>query len=471
MMQMNKNSYDYDVLVIGSGPGGYVAAIRAAQKGLRTAVIEKDALGGICLNWGCIPTKALLKNAEIMHYLNRGAEFGFEIKEASFDFPKIVNRSREVAEVNSKGVEYLFKKNKIEHLSAFGRLESDHTVVLLDDSGKDKKKVSASHIIIATGGRARSLPDIEFDGKQILSYKEAMVLKKPPKKMVIIGAGAIGVEFAYFYNTFGTEVHLIEMMQQVLPIEDEEISKQLERSFKKQGINIYTGNKVEKLQKSAKGIKVTLSANGNKKDLSGDVALVAIGIMGNIENIGLDKLGINVKKNSIKVNEFYQTNIPSIYAIGDVIGAPWLAHVASHEGIIAIDHIRGEAPHPLDYSNVPGCTYCQPQVASIGYTEKKAKEMDYDIKVGKFPFRASGKARAIGEIDGMVKLIFDAKYGELLGAHILGAEATEIIAELGVAKSLETTNYELQHTIHAHPTLSEAVMEAAADAVGEAIHI
>jgi dihydrolipoamide dehydrogenase len=468
---MNAHSYDYNVAVIGSGPGGYVAAIRASQKGLKTAVIEKDALGGICLNWGCIPTKALLKNAEIMHTLKRADEFGFKFSDFSFDFKKIIKRSREVADINSKGVEYLFKKNKIEHVAGSGKLLDSHTISLADKNGGEIGKITADKIIVASGGRARGFPGVEFDGKKIITYKEAMTLPELPKTLIIIGAGAIGVEFAYFYNTFGTEVHLVEMLPHILPIEDAEIAAQLERSFKKQGIKLYTNSKVEKLQKSAKRVKVMLSSNGKNSELEGEIALVAIGVQGNVENLGLENLGIRVEKNAIKVNEYYQTTVPNIYAIGDVIGAPWLAHVASHEGIIAADHLHGEKPHPLDYRSVPGCTYCQPQVASIGLTEEKAKAIGQEIMIGRFPFRASGKARAIGEVDGLVKLIFDAKYGELLGAHILGPEATELIAELGMAKALETTNYELQHTMHAHPTLSEAIMEAAADATGQAIHI
>jgi dihydrolipoamide dehydrogenase len=468
---MNAHSYDYNVAVIGSGPGGYVAAIRASQKGLKTAVIEKDALGGICLNWGCIPTKALLKNAEIMHTLKRADEFGFKFSDFSFDFKKIIKRSREVADINSKGVEYLFKKNKIEHVAGSGKLLDSHTISLADKNGREIGKITADKIIVASGGRARGFPGVEFDGKKIITYKEAMTLPELPKTLIIIGAGAIGVEFAYFYNTFGTEVHLVEMLPHILPIEDAEIAAQLERSFKKQGIKLYTNSKVEKLQKSAKRVKVMLSSNGKNSELEGEIALVAIGVQGNVENLGLENLGIRVEKNAIKVNEYYQTTVPNIYAIGDVIGAPWLAHVASHEGIIAADHLHGEKPHPLDYRSVPGCTYCQPQVASIGLTEEKAKAIGQEIMIGRFPFRASGKARAIGEVDGLVKLIFDAKYGELLGAHILGPEATELIAELGMAKALETTNYELQHTMHAHPTLSEAIMEAAADATGQAIHI
>ncbi len=468
---MSPNSYDYDVLVIGSGPGGYVAAIRAAQKGFRTAVIEKDALGGICLNWGCIPSKALLKNAELMHHFQRADEFGFKVSEVSFDFKKIIKRSREVADINSKGVQFLFKKNKIEHIPGIGSLKDEHTVLVQSTSDKKEKTVTSDKIIIATGGRARAFPGVEYDGKKIITYKEAMLLDKPPKKMIVIGAGAIGVEFSYFYNSFGTEVHLIEMLPHILPIEDAEIAGQLERSFKKQGIKLYMGSKVEKLQKTKNGVKVVVSGKGKETEIEGDLALVAIGILGNIENLGLEALGIETEKNSIKVNKFYQTKVPNVYAIGDVIGAPWLAHVASHEGITAVEHMHGDNPQPMDYTNVPGCTYCQPQVASLGLTEEKAKEAGYELKIGRFPFRASGKARAIGETEGLVKLIFDAKYGELLGAHILGSEATEMIAELGIAKTLETTNWEIEHTVHAHPTLSEAVMEAAGDASGEAIHI
>ncbi len=465
------NDFDYDLIVVGGGPGGYVAAIRAAQRGVKTAVVERDALGGICLNWGCIPTKALLKNAEIMHYFQRSDEFGFKIADYSFDFEKIIQRSREVADVNSKGVEYLFKKNKIEHISGYGKLKDANTVSVSGADGKEIKKVTAKNIIIATGGRPRSIPGVEFDGKKILTSKEAMVLKNPPKRLLIIGAGAIGVEFAYFYNSFGSEVHLVEMMPNILPLEDSESSKLVERSFKKQKIKLYTNTRVEKIGKSKKGVSIEISAKGKTSTLEGDVALIAIGIQGNVENIGLEGLGIETEKSFIKVNEYYQTSQPNIYAIGDVIGAPLLAHVASHEGILAIEHILGNNPNPLDYKNVPACTYCQPQVASLGMTEKQASDAGYELKIGKFPFRASGKARAIGETEGQVKLIFDAKYGELLGAHIVGSEATEMIAELGIAKTLETTNYEIENTIHAHPTLSEAVMEAAGDASGEAIHI
>jgi dihydrolipoamide dehydrogenase len=468
---MGKGREEYDLIVIGGGPGGYVAAIRASQKGLRTAVVEKDALGGVCLNWGCIPTKALLKNAEMMNAFKRAEEFGFSVKEVSFDFNKIIQRSRTVAETNSKGVEFLFKKNNIVHISGHARLKSNRSVAIVNSSGKEEKEIFAQHIILATGGRAREFPGTKFDGKKIISSKEAMLLNKPPQKLLIIGAGAIGVEFAYFYNSFGSEVFLIEMLPQILPLEDAEIASLLSRSFKKQGIHIMTDTRVEKMEKTKTGIKVKVTSNQKEDVYEGDVALVAIGIQGNIENLGLEELNIPVEKSFISVNEYYQTELSNIYAIGDIIGAPWLAHVASHEGILAVDHLTGGFPKPLDYSNIPGCTYCQPQVASLGLTEKKAREAGYEVKIGKFPFRASGKARAIGELDGMVKLIFDSKYGELLGAHILGAEATELIGELGVAKTLETTSLELLHTVHAHPTLSEAIMEAAGDSLGEAIHI
>ena len=468
---MSDKSYDYQLVVIGSGPGGYVAAIRAAQKGMKTAVVEGRELGGVCLNWGCIPTKALLRSAEVWNHIQRAGEFGLKVKESEFDFPAIIKRSRQVADINSRGVAYLFKKNKIEHIRGWGRLGGEHLVTVTDDDGKVVRTIRAEYIIIATGGRTRSFPGVEFDGKRIISSKEAMLLQEPPKRLAIIGGGAIGVEFAYFYHSFGSEVHLIEMMPHLLPLEDAEVVSHLERSFKKQGIQVYTEARVDKLEKTDQGVRIQLTRKGKETELETDVALVAIGVTGNVENVGLDQLSIQVEKNAIQVNEFYQTSVPYIYAIGDVIGAPYLAHVASHEGIIAVDHLRGANPKPLDYQNIPGCTYAQPQVASVGLTEEKAKEQGLEIKVGRFPFRASGKARAIGEVDGMVKLIFDAKYGELLGAHIVGPEATELIAELGVARTLETTFHELQHTVHAHPTLSEAIMEAAGDALGEAIHI
>lgn len=462
----NKN---YDLTIIGGGPGGYVAAIRGAQLGLQVAVIEKDKLGGVCLNWGCIPTKALLKNAEIYNLLKNSEEYGLNVDQIKIDFKKIIKRSRDVALRNSKGVEYLFKKNYITHISGFGRLISNDKVEILRD-GKVSETITSKHIIIATGARPRTIPGIEIDRKKIITSKEAMLLDEPPEKLVIIGAGAIGVEFAYFYNTFGTKVTLIEMLPNILPQEDKEISKLLESIFKKSGIEIITNSKVEKATIEDK-VKISLSTGGNVSEIEGDIALIAIGVQGNIENIGLDVVGIKHEKSFINVDNYYRTNVNGVYAIGDVIGPPLLAHVASAEGIICVEAIAGKNPAVLDYNNVPGCTYCQPQVASIGLTEEEAIRQGYKIKVGRFPFSASGKARAIGETDGLVKLIFDEKYGELLGAHILGSDATEMIAEIGIARTLGTTAYEIIKTVHAHPTLSEAIMEAAANAYGESIHI
>jgi dihydrolipoamide dehydrogenase len=459
----------FDIAIIGGGPGGYVAAIRAAQLGFKTAVIERDKLGGICLNWGCIPTKALLKNAEIYHQFKRAEEWGISYKDLKFDFSKIVKRSRDVALKNSKGVEYLFKKNKVEHISGFGKILGKGKVEVSKDS-KPVETISAKHIIVATGARPRTLPNVQIDGKQVISYMEAMVLPEIPKSMVIIGAGAIGVEFGYFYNAFGTRVTIVEMMSNILPIEDREVSKLLESSFRKSGIETFTEAKVDNV-KTSKEVVVSVTTKDGKKDLKADVALMAIGVQGNVETMGLESLGVRVEKGWIQVDDYSRTNVEGIYAIGDVAGPPWLAHVASREGIVCVEAIAGKNPQPINYDNVPGCTYCQPQVASLGLTEEKAKESGYEIKVGRFPFSANGKARAIGETAGLVKLIFDAKYGELLGAHILGSEATEMIAELGVGKTLETMANGIYGTIHAHPTLSEAIMEAAEDAYGHAIHI
>ena len=459
----------FDVAVIGGGPGGYVAAIRASQLGMKVAVIERDKLGGVCLNWGCIPTKALLKNAEIFQHFKHADEWGITYKDLQFDFPKIIARSRKVAQLNSKGVEYLFKKNKIEHISGFGKLLGSGKVEV-SNGGKVSETVSAKHIIVATGARARTIPGVAIDGKQIISSTEAMSLQSLPKSMIVIGAGAIGVEFAYFYNAFGTKVTIVEMLPNILPVEDKELSKLLESSFKKSGVEIFTETKVESVT-TGKEVSVAISTKEGKKTLKADVALMAIGVQGNVENIGLEKLGVKVEKGWIQVDDFGKTNVPGIYALGDVAGSPWLAHVASKEGIICVEAIAGKNPQPIDYDNIPGCTYCQPQVASLGLTEEKALAAGYQIKVGRFPFSASGKARAIGATEGLVKLIFDAKYGELLGAHILGSEATEMIAELGAAKTLETTVDGIAKTIHAHPTLSEAIMEAAENAYGHSIHI
>jgi dihydrolipoamide dehydrogenase len=459
----------FDIAIIGGGPGGYVAAIRAAQLGFKTTVIERDRLGGVCLNWGCIPTKALLKNAEIFQQFKRADEWGISYADLRFDFSKIVKHSRDVALRNSKGVEYLFKKNKIDLIPGIGKLLGKEKIEVSKDD-KPIETVKAKHIIIATGARPRSLPNVKIDGKQVISSTEAMLLQSPPKSMIIIGAGAIGVEFGYFYNSFGTRVTLIEMMPNILPIEDKEISRLLESSLKKAGIEILTESTVENVR-IGKEVKVSVNTKDAKKELNADVALMAIGVQGNVENIGLETVGIKVEKSWIQVDDFSRTNIEGIYAIGDVAGPPWLAHVASKEGIVCIEAIAGNNPLPINYDNIPGCTYCQPQVASIGMTEEKAIASGYQMKIGRFPFTASGKARAINETDGLVKLIFDAKYGELLGAHILGSDATEMIAELGVAKTLESTASGIYGTIHAHPTLSEAIMEAAENAYGHAIHI
>jgi dihydrolipoamide dehydrogenase len=464
-------SEQYDLVVLGAGPGGYVAAIRAAQLGMNVAVVEKDDVGGICLNWGCIPTKSLLRNAEIYHLFKRSKEFGFTVSGLEVDFSKVIKRSRQVSERLVKGIQFLLKKNEIDSIKGFGRLVKNNTIEVLDDKQKVVQTIQAKNIIVATGARPREIPGVKFDGKKVISSKEAMVLPKIPESMIIIGAGAIGVEFAYFYNAFGTKVTVVEMLPHILPIEDAEIVQVLERSFKKSKINILADTKVESVDAKGEKVNVTVSNEKGEQKLEADVALMAIGVRGNIENIGLDELGVELEKGYIKVDETYQTNVPGIFAIGDIIGPPWLAHVASAEGITAVEFMADKNPKPVDYSNIPGCTYCIPQVASLGLTEEKAIEAGYKLKIGRFPFRGIGKALAYGESDGMVKLIFDAKYGELLGAHIIGADATELIAEMGIAKSLETTFEEIHKTIHAHPTMSEAIMEAAAAADGAAIHI
>lgn len=461
----------YDIAVLGGGPGGYVAAIRAAQLKFKTAIIEKDKLGGICLNWGCIPTKALLKNAEVLHTIKKASDYGITIQGYTVDFNKIIKRSRDVSSRIVKGVEFLMRKNKIDRYDGFGKLIDKNTIEVTDASGK-QTLVKAKNIIIATGARARELPGVKNDGKKIISSSEAMTLSEQPKEMIIIGAGAIGVEFAYFYTELGTKITLIEMMPQILPIEDEEISKTLEKEFTNNGIRVLTNTKVTSVEKTENGVSVKVESKGKEEVLSADVALVAIGVQGNIEGIGLEDLGIKTEKSFIVVDKkTYQTNVPNIYAIGDVNGPPWLAHVASAEGIACVEQIAGLNNSGVDYNSIPGCTYCQPQVASIGLTEKKARELGYEIEIGKYPFRSHGKSLAVGENIGFVKLIFDKKYGELLGAHIIGADATELIAELGLAKNLEATAESIFKTIHAHPTLSEAVMEAAANAKGEAIHL
>ncbi len=470
----------YDIAILGGGPGGYVAAIRAGQLGLKTVVIDKDKLGGICLNWGCIPTKSLLKNAEIFDTVkNHGEDFGITAKELSFDFTKIIKRSRNISDTITRNVEMLVKKNKVDRIKGFGKLAAKNQIDIYDDNGKEIQTINADKIIIATGARPRVVPSIPVDKKMIITSAEAMNLPEQPKELIVIGAGAIGIEFAYFYNVLGTKVTVIEMLDSILPIEDREVSDALSKSFKKRGIEIYTNASVEKAEiwestPSGKGdkVKVTISAGSAKKEITADKVLSAIGVTGNVEGIGLEELGIELYKNHIKVNKStYETNIKGIFAIGDVIGPPWLAHVASAEGIHCVEKIKGMNPHDINYDAIPGCTYCQPQVASVGLTESKAKEAGYEVKVGKFPFMASGKAFAVGEREGFVKFVTDAKYGEILGVHIIGSEATELIAEAALAKTLEATTESLIKTVHAHPTLSESVMEAAAAVYGESIHI
>jgi len=460
----------YDVAVIGGGPGGYVAAIRASQLGMKSVVIEKEKLGGLCLNWGCIPSKALLRSAEVYHIIQNASDYGISVGSLKFDSKKIIKRSRDAADKLSKGVQFLLRKNKIDHISGTGVI-SKPGVIRVSNNGKTQE-VKAKNIVIATGGFTRSLPGVEIDKKKVISSREALILDKLPKSIIIIGGGPIGVEFAYFYNAFGVKCTIVEMLPGILPLEDIELTKILTRNFKKNGIDLLTETKVESVKTSAKGVTVKVSGKGGTvKELQGDVALMAVGFGGLVEGLGLEKLGVKIEKSFIKVDENYKTNVDGVYAIGDVIGPPLLAHVASAEGIYMVEKMAGQNPAPIDYDNIPGCTYCQPQVASVGMTEQKAIDAGHKVKVGRFPFQANGKSIAIGETEGLVKLVFDEKYGELLGAHIIGVEATDMIAELGVAKALETTATEVLKTVHAHPTLSEAVMEAAADALGEAIHI
>ncbi len=463
----------FDIAVLGGGPGGYVAAIRASQLGFKTVVIDKSELGGICLNWGCIPTKALLKSAEYYDVINkRAGEFGISVEGLSYDFKKIIKRSRDVSKRVVKGVEYLMRKNKITRVKGFGTFVDKNTILVTDENGNETEKISFDKVIIATGGRTRILPNIPVDGKFIITSKEAMSLEEAPGEMIIVGAGAIGIEFAYFYSVLGTKVTIVEMLDSVVPVEDKEVSETLKKAFLKRGIKIHLSTTVKEAVVENDKVKVVIEKDGKTEELFADKVLSAIGVVGNIENFGLEKIGVKTERNSIIVDkETYATNIEGVYAVGDVIGPPWLAHVASHEAIHCVEKIKGLDVFPIDYNSIPGCTYAIPQIASIGLTEEKAKEEGYEIKIGKFPFSASGKATAIGEREGFVKLIYDAKYGELLGAHIIGAEATELIAELGVAKHLEGTFESLLQTIHAHPTLSEAIMEAAGEAYGEAIHI
>ena len=461
---------NYDVIVLGSGPGGYVTAIRASQLGLKTAVIEKESLGGVCLNWGCIPTKALLKSANVYEYINHAEDYGIKVSSHKADFNAVVKRSRTVAEKMSGGVQFLMKKNKIDVIMGTGKVIPGKQIEVTDDKGKTTTH-SANQIIIATGAKSRQLPNLVQDGKQVIGYREAMVLPKMPKKMVIVGSGAIGVEFAYFYNAMGVDVTIVEFLPNIVPVEDIDVSKQLEKTFKKKGISIMTNSSVEKVNKSDKGCEVIVKSKKGEESISCDIVLSAVGIQPNIENIGLEETGIIVDAGKIVVNEFYETNIPGYYAIGDVVAGQALAHVASAEGITCVEKIAGHNPEPIDYNNIPGCTYCSPEIASVGMTEKAAKEAGYELKVGKFPFSASGKASAAGHNDGFIKLIFDAKYGELLGGHMIGANVTEMIAEIVALRKLETTGHELIKTVHPHPTMSEAVMEAAAAAYDEVIHI
>lgn len=460
----------YDVIVLGSGPGGYVTAIRASQLGLKTAVVEREALGGICLNWGCIPTKALLKSANVFEYIEHAEDYGISVAAPKADFGGMVKRSRGVADGMSKGVQFLMKKNKIDVIMGNGKLLPGKQLEVTDEAGK-KQTLSAEHIIIATGARSRQLPSITQDGKNIIGYREAMTLKDQPKRMVVVGSGAIGAEFAYFYNAIGTEVTVVEYQDRIVPVEDSDVSKQLEKSFKKSGIKVMTSSEVLGVESKGKEQVVKIKTKKGEETIACDVVLSAAGVVANIENIGLEDVGIVVDHGKVVVDDYYATNIPGYYAIGDCVPGPALAHVASAEGITCVEKIAGHMPEPIDYGNIPGCTYCFPEVASVGMTEAQAKEAGHEIKVGKFPFSASGKASASGHKDGFVKLVFDAKYGELLGGHMIGANVTEMVAELVALRKLETTGHELIKTVHPHPTLSEAVMEAAAAAYDEVIHL
>ena len=456
---------NYDVIVLGSGPGGYVTAIRASQLGLKTAVVEKESLGGVCLNWGCIPTKALLKSAQVFEYLNHADDYGLSAENVTQDFKKIIARSRNVASGMSKGVTFLMKKNKIDVLKGFGKVKKNNIVSV------DGNEYTAKHIIIATGARSRILPSIEQDGKQIIGYREAMTLEKQPKSITIVGSGAIGIEFAYFYNSIGTNVTVVEYLPNIVPLEDSDISKELEKSFKKKGIKIMTSSEVMSVEKTKNKVIALVKNNGEEIKIESEILLSAVGIKSNIENIGLEEVGIATDKDKILVDKYYSTNIPGYYAIGDVVAGPALAHVASAEGILCVEKIAGHNITPIDYGNIPGCTYCSPEISSVGLTEKQAIEKGYKIKVGKFPFSASGKASASGTKEGFVKVIFDEKYGEWLGCHMIGAGVTDMIAEAVLGRKLETTGTEVLKAIHPHPTMSEAVMEAVADAYDEVIHL
>lgn len=461
---------NYDVIVIGSGPGGYVAAIRASQLGFKTAVVEREALGGICLNWGCIPTKALLKSAQVFEYLNNAEEYGIKVDGGKADFNAIIKRSRGVADGMSKGIQFLMKKNKIDVIMGTAKVKKGNKVEVKGADGSVKEYTS-KHTILATGARSRELPNLPQDGKKIIGYRQAMNLPQQPKSMVVVGSGAIGVEFAYFYNSIGTEVTIVEYMDRIVPVEDEEVSKQLEKSLKKAGIKILTKSEVTSVDSTSGLCKVNIKTAKGEESVDAEIVLSAVGITPNIENLGLEEVGIKTEKGHIVVDEFYRTNVAGVYAIGDIVKGQALAHVASAEGITCIEKIKGLDVEPINYNNIPGCTYCSPEVASVGYTEKAAKEAGYEIKVGKFPFSASGKASAAGAKDGFVKVIFDAKYGEFLGAHLIGANVTEMIAEVVVARKLETTGHEIIKSVHPHPTMSEAIMEAVAAAYDEVIHL
>ena len=460
----------YDLIIIGSGPGGYVAAIRASQLGMKVGVVEKEDLGGVCLNWGCIPTKALLKSAQVFQYIQHAKDYGIEVDGFKADFGGMIKRSRDVAGGMNKGVQFLFRKNKVDAIMGYGKALPGKKVEVTDAAGK-KTVYEAKHIMLATGSRARELPNVKIDNEKIIGYRKAMVLGKQPASMVVIGSGAIGVEFAYFYNSIGTKVTIVEFLPRIVPVEDEEISKQLEREYKKMGVEIMLNSSVESVDTSGSGCKVQVKTPTGNVTLECDIVLSAVGVVANLENIGLEEVGIRTDKGRIVTDEYYRTNVEGYYAIGDATPGQALAHVASAEGIICVETIAGLHPHPLNYNNIPGCTYCSPEIASVGFTEQKAKEAGYEVKVGKFPFSASGKAKAAGAAEGFVKVIFDAKYGELLGAHMIGHNVTELIGEVVVARNLETTGHEIIKSVHPHPTMSEAIMEAAAAAYGEVIHM
>lgn len=463
---------EFDVCVIGSGPGGYVAAIRASQLGFDTAIIEKRRLGGVCLNIGCIPTKALLRSAEVYESIENAGDYGITVSDYEPDFGGIIGRSRNVANKMSKGVQFLMKANKIDVFEGKGVFESKEQIKVVNEDGETQEQIKAQNFIIATGARARELPNIEIDGEMVIDYEKGMQLEEQPEKMVVIGAGAIGVEFAYFYNTIGTEVTLVELEDSLVPVEDKDIGKELGKIYKKKGIDVRTGSTVEQVEENGDGVKVTIKTGDEEEIVEADVVLSAVGVTGNVEGFGLDEIGVEYEKGTIKIDkENYQTSVENIYAIGDVAGGPWLAHKASHEGIYCVEKLAGEDPLPINYNNIPGCTYCEPQIASVGYTEEQAKEEGYDIKVGKFPFSASGKATGLGHEEGFVKVVFDKKYGEWLGCHMIGSHVTELIAEAVVARDLETTGHEIISAVHPHPTMSEAVMEAVAEAYGEGVHL